>query len=136
MSQQSALAPLDASQRLQTVGVNESLIIASADAGRGGLQHLAVSAPAIDASAGCDDCNVAIDGALGRSAAHLHDHTDLRPPRSPRDHGTPREYAPVYAIEDESDAVAEFVGQPFVDHAAGDWCLRLCMMACIFVPFR
>ena len=74
--------PLDnagASQRLQAshVGVNESLIVASADAGRRALEHLAVSARAIDASAGCDDCNVAIGGTLGRSAAHLDDRADF-----------------------------------------------------------
>src|SRR5215468_5244491 len=74
--------PLDnasASQRLQAphMSVNESLIVASADAGRRGLQHLAVSARAIDARAACDDCNVAI-GATGgpefksrRSDQHL-----------------------------------------------------------------
>src|SRR5215472_7869501 len=127
MSQQSALAPLDASQRLQTphVGVNESLIVASADAGRRALQHLAVSARAIDAGAGCDDCNVAIGGTLGRSAAHLHDRTDLRLLGRREITECHVMYAPVYAIDDQSDAVAELVGQPFVDHAAGDRCLRL-----------
>src|SRR5215472_12907070 len=122
--------PLDnarAAQRLQTphVGVNKSLIVASADAGRRGLQHLAVSARAIDASAGCDDCNVAIGGTLGRSAAHLDDRADfcLLDCRGVTERDVM--HAPVNAIDDESDAVAEFVGQPFVDHAAGDRRLRL-----------
>lgn len=34
-------------------------------------------------------------------------------------------HAPVDAVDDESDAVAEFVRQPFVNHTADDRCLGL-----------
>ena len=82
-------------------------------------------ARAIHAGVGCDDCNVAVGGALGGSAADLHDRADPR--LLGRCGVTERHvmHAPVGAIDDESDAVAKFVRQPFVDHAAVDRCLRL-----------
>ena len=58
-------------------GVEESIIVASADAGCRDLPHLVVSAPAIDASAGCDDCNIAIGRTSRRSLAHPDDRADL-----------------------------------------------------------
>jgi hypothetical protein len=83
-----------------------------------------VSARAIDACAGCDDCNVTIGGTLRRSSAHFDDRANLCLLDCRRVTERHVVHAPVNAIDDKSDAVAEFVGQPFADHAASDRRLR------------
>jgi len=82
-------------------------------------------ARAIHAGAGCDDCDVAVGRALGGSAADLHDRADLRLLGRRGVTECHVMHASVDAIDDKSDAVAEFVHQPFVDHAADDRCVRL-----------